>query len=168
MQLRLLRFDGPEYVMSGLPTYGLYYTGCHHEGYEGGGHDCAVGSKWTDIWGTLWQKEHAGVMGFPRGNPLAEVAAMRNYRWPSADDERICGKIHRLRAVFGGGDVFVDGSHRNTLWEKAYMLVGMENMMEYFFTEREFVREVLHRIMDFRPRYRRALPCRGDRGGLAG
>ena len=29
------------------------------------------------------------------------------------------------------------------------MLVGMEHMMEYFYDEPEFVREVLHRIMDF-------------------
>ena len=29
------------------------------------------------------------------------------------------------------------------------MLVGMENMMEYFFTEPGYVREILHRIMDF-------------------
>lgn len=50
---------------------------------------------------------------------------------------------------FFGGDVFLAGSHRDTLWEKAYMLVGMENMMVYFLTEPEFAREILRRIMDF-------------------
>ncbi|MGC9346572.1 MAG: uroporphyrinogen decarboxylase family protein, partial [Anaerolineae bacterium] len=44
---------------------------------------------------------------------------------------------------------FLVGSHRDTLWEKSYMLVGMEAMMVYFYTEPEAVREVLHRIMDF-------------------
>ena len=27
---------------------------------------------------------------------------------------------------------FLTGHHRDTLWEKAYMLVGMENLMVYF------------------------------------
>jgi uroporphyrinogen decarboxylase len=147
--LRILRFDKPQWVMSGLPTYSLCYNGCHHEGYAGGGHDCQVGSRWTDIWGTVWHKEHEGVMGFPRGNPLAEIGSLRTYRWPDPGDERISGKIYRLHREFGGGDVFLDGSHRDTLWEKSYMLVGMENMMEYFFTEPQYVREILHRIMDF-------------------
>ena len=31
----------------------------------------------------------------------------------------------------------------DTLWEKAYMLVGMENMMVYFLSEPGFAREVL-------------------------
>jgi len=74
--LRTIRFDHPEYVMEGIPSYGLVYTGCNHEGYEGGGHDCPVGSRWTDIWGTGWQKEQADVMGFPRQFPLADMSAL--------------------------------------------------------------------------------------------
>ena len=150
--LRIIRFDRPERIVSGPPTVGLAYRGCNHEGYEGGGHDCPVGTTWTDIWGTLWQKEHAGVMGFPRGNPLAEVASLRSYRWPDPDDERIRGPIHQSAAAVSCAsrqEKFLCGSHRDTLWEKAYMLVGMENMMVYFHLEPGFVREVLGRIMDF-------------------
>ena len=57
--------------------------------------------------------------------------------------------IYRLAAEPHDEDCFLAGSHRDTLWEKSYMLVGMENMMVYFHTEPAFVREVLHRIMDF-------------------
>lgn len=147
--LEIIRFGSPERVMSWPPEYALTYHGCDHEGYQGGGHHLPVGSKWTDIWGTEWHKEHADVMGFPRGNPLAEVSALKTYRWPDPNDERICGKIERMAAEFPGGDRFLAGRNRDTLWEKAYMLVGMENMMVYFYTEPEFVREVLHRIIDF-------------------
>jgi len=52
--------------------------------------------------------------------------------------------------AFGTGhDRFLAGSHRDTLWEKAYMLVGMEALMMYFLTEPEFVRDVLHHVTDF-------------------
>lgn len=147
--LEILRFGRPERVTARWPEYCLLYHGVNHEGYEGGGHHLPVGSTWVDIWGTRWHREHAGVMGFPRGNPLAEVGALKNYRWPDPDDERIVQRIYDMHSQFPGGDVFLAGSHRDTLWEKAYMLVGMERMMEYFFTEPDYAREVLHRIMDF-------------------
>ncbi len=148
--LRIIRFDHPERVVGGVPGYSLKYQGCDHEEITGDlGDDHPAGATWADIWGVVWHKELEGVMGFPKQNPLADVSALRSYRWPSPDDERICGKIYSLARDFPGGDVFLRGSHRDTLWEKSYMLVGMENMMMYFHTEPAFAREVLHRIMDF-------------------
>ena len=147
--LRIIRFGAPERVVGGPPVYNLCYHGCHHEGFEGGGHDCPVGTRWTDIWGTRWHKELDGVMGFPRGHPLAEVAELKQYAWPDPTDERILGRIYELAEAFSDGDQFLAGQHRDTLWEKSYMLVGMEDLMAYFITEPGFVREVLHRIMDF-------------------
>ena len=152
--LRIIRFDKPQRVVGGLPSRGLAYFGCNHEGFDHpAGHDCPVSTEWSDVWGTLWRKEQPGVMGFPRFHPLAEMGALGSYNWPDPDDERICGRIHQqARAAEAEGsraEAFLCGSHRETLWEKAYMLVGMENMMERFFTEPAFVRDVLHRIMDF-------------------
>jgi uroporphyrinogen decarboxylase len=88
-------------------------------------------------------------MGMPKGNPLAKVENLEHYQWPDPEDERICGKIHQMAKAFSREERLLGGRHRDTLWEKAYMLVGMQNMMIYFYTEPEFVREVLHRIMDF-------------------
>lgn len=148
--LRIMRFDRPERVVTEAPALTLTYHGCDHEGYESDrGDDHPVGSSWVDVWGTAWHKVLDGVMGLPEGNPLADVADLKGYRWPDPDDERICGKIYRMAGAYAGGDRFLAGSHRDTLWEKAYMLVGMENMMTYFFSEPGFAREVLHRIMDF-------------------
>ena len=147
--LQIIRFGKPERVTAGWPDYGLNYLGCNHEGYDGGGDDMPVGSIWQDIWQTEWHKEYEGVMGFPKGNPLADVGSLKDYRWPDPNDERICGQIYEKAKGFPGGDVFLSGSNRDTLWEKAYMLVGMEQMMIYFHTESEYAREILHRIMDF-------------------
>jgi len=69
--------------------------------------------------------------------------------WPDPNDERIVGKIYGLMDEFEPGDLFLSGSHRDTLWEKSYMLVGMENIMTYMHTDPEYAREILHRIMDF-------------------
>lgn len=147
--LQIIRFGKPERVTAGWPDYGLNYLGCNHEGYDGGGDDLPVGSKWKDIWQTEWHKEYEGVMGFPKGNPLADMGSLKSYVWPDPNDERICGQIYDKAKGFPGGDVFLSGANRDTLWEKAYMLVGMEQMMVYFHTEPEYAREILRRIMDF-------------------
>ena len=147
--LRIIRFDRPERVVSGPPTCGVHYTGCNHEGYKGGGHDCPVGTEWVDVWGTHWRKELPGVMGFPRVHPIADPAALARYAWPDPDDERVCGRIYRMAEACDRGDRFLAGSHRETLWEKAYMLAGMETMMLAFHAEPQFARDVLRRVMDF-------------------
>jgi len=147
--LRIIRFDRPERVVGGPPTHGLAYLGCNHEGYQGGGHDCPVGTTWTDIWGTVWHKELDGVMGFPRHHPLADPKALASYPWPDPNDERICGRIYQRAKEFPGGDLFLSGSHRETLWEKSYMLASMETMMLAFRCDPGFARDVLHRVMDW-------------------
>ena len=148
---RVVAFDRPERVVGGCPNHQVCFRGCNHEGYEGGGHHLPVGSTWTDIWGVEWHRELDGVMGFPRRFPLADLPhALAHYRWPDPDDERLCRPIHEGAARWvNPAETFLLGSHRDTLWEKAYMLVGMEALMVYFRTEPAAVRELLHRIMDF-------------------
>ena len=152
--LEIIHFGKPERVMINIPSYRIAYHGSNHQGYDDigmeNGHDRPVGSRWTDIWGTGWHKEYPDVMGFPKVYPLAETTALRSYKWPDPDDERLCAAIYKSAGEFSKNeDLLMIGSHRDTLWEKSYMLVGMENMMEYFYTEPEYVREILHNIMNF-------------------
>jgi uroporphyrinogen decarboxylase len=148
--LRTIRFNSPEWVMEGAPGHGIGYRGCNHEGFAGGGHHLPVGSVWRDIWGVEWHREHDGVMGFPRGNPLADLTRdLAAYAWPDPDDERIVRQVYEQAEGWNRDEAFLCGSHRDTLWEKCYMLVGMENAMCSFLTEPEAMREVLRRIMDF-------------------
>lgn len=148
--LRIVRFDAPERVISKIPVQVIRYTGDMHEDYAGNGGDVSpVGTIWTDIWGTSWSKLQEEVMGLPIGYSLADVRSLKSYHWPDPNDERICAKIFRMAQEFPDGDLLLGGSHRDTLWEKAYVLSGMENMLVNFLKEPEFVREVLHRIMDF-------------------
>lgn len=147
--LRILRFDSPERIVSDIPAHYISYFGVDHEGWDGHGEDLPPHSMWSDIWNIRWEKELPDVMGFPKGNPLAEVSALKDYVWPDPNDERLISDIYRKAGLGRGADAFLTGSHRDTLWERAYMLVGMEALMEYFFTEPEFVKDVFHHIMDF-------------------
>lgn len=147
--LQILRFGRPQRMMSGMPGHSINYFGVDHEDWTGVGDNHPAGARWTDIWGVGWHKEKEGVMGFPQENPLADVAALQGYRWPDPDDERLTRAIYERAQAPHDPDTFLCGSHRDTLWERAYMLVGMENMMAYFYTEPTYAREILRHIMDF-------------------
>lgn len=154
--LRVIRFDHPEWIPEEIPCVTIGYHGVNHQSYEENtddGHWRKVGVKWHDIWGTGWIKDQEEVMGFPVENPLDEPEKLQDYVWPDPNDPRICDKIYaaakKFRESGEAEEMFLCGSHRDTLWEKSYMLVGMENMMCYMFQEPEFAAEVFHKIMDF-------------------
>lgn len=147
---QIIAFGAPERVLTGVPAHTVAFHGANHEGFHGGGHHLPVGSEWTDIWGVQWRREQEGVMGFPRGHPLSDLPdALDRYAWPDPDDPRICNTIYQQAAGWDAEAAFLVGSHRDTLWEKSYMLVGMESMMVSFHLAPAAAREVLHRIMDF-------------------
>ncbi|MCX7935682.1 MAG: hypothetical protein N3A66_10555, partial [Planctomycetota bacterium] len=115
---RIIRFAQPERVVSGPPVHDCSYFGVNHEPFAGaGGHEAAVGTFWRDIWGVGWRKELEGVMGYAVEHPLADLRLDR-FAWPSADDPRICSVIPARAAAKPAG-VFLCGSHRETLWERA-------------------------------------------------
>jgi uroporphyrinogen decarboxylase len=147
--LRIIRFESPERVARGLPAHDCSYFGVNHEPWQGvGGHDAPVGSRWRDIWGVGWQKELEGVMGFAREHPLSDLSGLDRYPFPSPDDPRLCQQIYD-RAAKADGTKFRSGSHRETLWERCYNLVGMDNLMLAFSDDPPAVRALLRRVMDF-------------------
>jgi len=147
--LRVIRFDRPEWVPRRLPLHDIRYFGGRHEGFEGGSDLAPAGSRWFDIWNVGWEKEQDDMMGFPKIAPLDTPDKLKRYRWPRPDDPRLVGCLEGQARESVPSERMLCCVHRDTLWEEAYMLVGMENMMVYFYTEPEFAREVLHRIMDF-------------------
>lgn len=148
--LRLLRFDSPERIVGGLPTWDCSYFGVNHRPFEGvGGHDAPPGTRWYDIWGVGWQKELEGVMGMAREHPLADLSRLDGHAFPDPDDPRLCERIYERAAEGERDSYFLSGSHRETLWERCYNLVGMDRLMMAFTDQPDRVRELLRRVMDF-------------------
>jgi uroporphyrinogen decarboxylase len=138
--------------VGGIPGHDISYFGVNHEPFEGvGGHDSPVGTKWKDIWQVGWHKEMEGVMGYAVGHPLADLNVDK-YDWPDPDDPRLTDVIYK-KAEEADVEIrdqkFLSGSHRETLWERAYNLVGMDRIMMAFVDEPNAVKEILHHIMDF-------------------
>jgi uroporphyrinogen decarboxylase len=90
----------------------------------------------------------AGVMGYAVEHPLADLR-IDSYQWPDPDDPRLVVPIHEKAGQADRSNKFPCGSHRETLWERAYNLVGMDRLMLAFYDQPGAVRDLLHRIMDF-------------------
>jgi uroporphyrinogen decarboxylase len=149
--LRILRFDEPERIVGGMPGHNISYFGVNHEPFKGqGGHNSPVGTQWRDIWGVGWRKEMQGVMGYAVHHPLADLD-VEKYAWPDPDDERLVTQIYERveDPEFDRENQFANGSHRETLWERAYNLIGMDRLMMAFFDAPDAVREIFKRITDF-------------------
>ena len=89
------------------------------------------------------------MMGLPVVNPLADITKVDSYPAPDPHDPRICAPIRETSLDFDRDERFLMGAHRDTLFEQAYMLVGMENLFVAFHEEPNAVRTLFHRITDF-------------------
>ena len=145
----VVKFGRPEYIPWKTPDYGLRYHGSNHEDFEGHGHHSPVGTEWTDIWGTVWHKDLPDVMAFPKRFPLEDLETLDAYTFVDPDGEKYTGLIAELLEKHNPKEAILAGSHRDTLWERAYMLVGMETLMEYFYTEPDLVKRLFRKITDF-------------------
>jgi len=144
---QLVKFGKPEFIPSHIPDHHASYLGAYHEDLEGQGHECPVGTVWNDVWGVTFKKEFEGVMAFPIAYPLADLTKLGDFPFPDLNDPKYTSRIYDEAKK--AGNFILSGANNNLIWEKAYFLVGMENLMEYFYTEPELVKKLFHRIMDF-------------------
>ncbi len=148
--LRVVDYEQPEWIPTWLPLYELRYVGAGHESWDGSGGDGSpAGARWTDVWGVGWRKKLPDVMGLVERPPLADLSRLDEYPFPDPRDRRLCGSIWEDPLDFDRGEFFLSAGHRDTLFEQAYMLVGMERLMLAFYDRPVAVRELLHRIIDF-------------------
>ena len=152
--MEVLRFKRSDVLLDWFPSFEMSYYGANHEGYDTNGksHDVPVGTFWTDVWGVGWLKEQEGVMGFPRAHPISRPELLKSYTFPDPNDERIFAKIYKDKENYEknyADEMFLGASLRSTVWERTYKLIGMENLMEYFYTEPSFVEDVMDSVMNF-------------------
>jgi hypothetical protein len=149
--LQIIRFGSPEWIPVTMPIYNVSFHGSQDEPYVHGAppRPHRIGETRTDIWGVVTHKLTDQVGGTHKTTALPTPDKLRSYRWPNPDDDWICGKIYRQAKDFPGGDQWISGGHGPLIWEIAYPLIGMENLLEYFYTEPAFVKDVFDHIAEF-------------------
>lgn len=149
--LRIIRFDSPGWIPTSMPIYNVSFHGSRDYPYLHAkpAPPHPVGETRTDIWGVGKRKLYDEVGGYHTIPSIPTPDALKSFKWPDPDDERICGSIYQQADDFPGGDLWISGGHGCLIWEVANPMIGMERLLEYFYTEPAFVKEVFEHIVDF-------------------
>lgn len=96
-----------------------------------------------DYFGVIWNKTLDKTLGIVDDPPLKN-ATFGNYKFPNPDSLPVYGYIEENNRRYP--DHFHFLSIGFALYERAWSLAGMENILTYFLMEPEFMHELLDRI----------------------
>lgn len=148
--LRAIRRDNPHHVpfrrMNGTITGAavIWY------------HGSVTPLEGVDQWGVTWEggtpagrEWEPDVLAYAVAHPLEDLAALDDFQFPDPDEpgimDGLLDGINREESLIIGALPFL-------LFERAYMLTGMENLFLQMASEPDLVRELFRRIADFQIR----------------
>lgn len=103
------------------------------------------GERFADEFGVVWNR--SGVdkdIGVVDGYRLADAEDLKDYAMPPVDEGFIRGQMEKLRAEAGSN--FTVAGIGFSLFERAWTLRGMENLLCDMLEEPDFVDELMRRI----------------------
>ncbi|HXK60577.1 MAG TPA: uroporphyrinogen decarboxylase family protein [Acidobacteriota bacterium] len=99
-----------------------------------------------DVFGVVWNRSVDRDIGIVEGCVLSKPS-LAGYEWPDPRDQRFFADIPKLIAAYGDPyRVFAIGF---SLYERAWTLRGMENLLMDFHDHPAFVRQLLNAIADY-------------------
>lgn len=135
--IRAITFDNPDHV----PYYGeggqqgLSYEGAWPPG-EGG----------VDIWDVEWKIKDRTMLPYTVDHPLKNIRDWENYEFP---DPHKPGIMSQLKTEIDKENNLVVGKHPFTLFERAWALTGMDNLLIAMKTDPQKVKKLLKNIADY-------------------
>lgn len=111
--------------------------------------------RFRDLFGVVWDRSIDKDIGNVE-HPILERPALAGYQFPDPSDDRFFSDIPGQTKKYG--DRFRVFQIGFSLYERAWTLRGMENLLMDFIDHPKFVHELLHSICDFNiAQIRRAL-----------
>ncbi len=102
--------------------------------------------RMRDVFGVVWDRSVDKDIGIVEGCVLPEPT-LKGYQFPDPHDPRFFADIPELLPIYG--DRFRIFSIGFSLYERAWTLRGMENLMMDFIEHPDFVNELLNTIADY-------------------
>ncbi len=101
---------------------------------------------WQDQFGVRWNRAVDKDIGVVC-NQVIDSDTWMSYRWPNADDPTRYGSYARV--LQDKQDKFVVVNHGFSLFERAWTMYGMENLLMDMAAEPRFVHALLDKILEF-------------------
>ncbi|MCL4507035.1 MAG: hypothetical protein M1434_03405 [Chloroflexi bacterium] len=137
--LAAITFREPEYVPLGNePVW-------HTFQFEGNFRQ----ATWTDHWGVDWEVGLADTVPFPRGNPLPGLERLDDYQFPDPNQLQYTDEMKDALQDVDHGAQLVKGELTYLLFERAWAITGMENLMMGFVSHPAEMHRFLHGIAGY-------------------
>lgn len=116
--------------------------------YEFDGDMMWMGERGTDRWGVRWDYRLAEYFPMVVDHPLKDSADLDRFRPP---EPVFCPKASTLEMMetLDRDSVLLMGFHPTMLFERAWFLMGMENLLVAMVTDQVRVKRLFHQIMDY-------------------
>ncbi len=103
---------------------------------------------WRDLWGVGWQKESAdpAMMPFPIEHPLEDLTKLHRLKSPDPADRELFADVVHVRHQ---SNRLLIAEHPFALYERAWLLAGMQNLLENMANHPDQVAELFARIGAF-------------------
>jgi uroporphyrinogen decarboxylase len=104
---------------------------------------------WRDLWGVGWQKESTepGMKPFPVEHPLeGRLDRLSTLVPPDPHDPKLYADLVNLRHSDG---TLLIGEHPSAIYERAWLLAGIQNLFEAMSDQGNQVDELLQHIVEF-------------------
>ena len=106
-------------------------------------------ANWVDAWGVRWEVTLADFVPFPKGHPLPDLERLGDYRLPDPAaliaDEQVLAPLRRVDR----DRIFITGELTYLLFERAWALMGMDNLMLALHTHPAELHALLDVIADY-------------------
>jgi uroporphyrinogen decarboxylase len=127
----------------------IHHTGCHllELGSDIGFFEETGQDRFRDVFGVIWDRSSDKDIGLPENQCIAGPEDLDSYAFPDPRDPRFFADIHgRIERFPDRFRLFTLGF---SLFERAWTLRGMENLLMDMIEEPDFVHELLSRIADY-------------------
>lgn len=104
---------------------------------------------WRDLWGVGWQKHSADphMLPFPIEHPLEEeLSNLDQLRVPDPEEHKLFADLVNLRPP---AQRLLIGEHPFALYERAWLMAGLQNLLNSMDRQPERVDELFARLGDF-------------------
>jgi len=141
-----IHFTGPDRLPTSADRFGVSAK-LNHAGHHKDGVETYAGSQGIDDFGCVWQRTEVRNMGYVTTHPLADLSRLPDYVWPDPDDPK---KYEGLaEQVDQAGDRYAIVGLGITLWERLWMLHGMDQTLVELVTDPAPLAELADRIVDY-------------------
>ena len=135
-----IKYRNPEYVPLGCEPlwHGISFN------------DILKLENWTDRFGITWEMGMAGVVPFPKGNPLEDIETqLDKYKFPDPNGLVMNpDALERLKTI-DRDKYFVVGNMTYFCFERAWALMGMDNFLAAIIEFPDQVHYMLHELAKY-------------------